>query len=143
MAKKSKTSLPFDKSGGVLAIQRRLIDSKVYLGLQAQSKVLMTLLHVHWRNDDPVAYGVREAAQKIPCAKGTVQKAFKELVEKGFISMIDESYFNSRTQSKSRTWKLNWLPYKSQSPTNEWKKINSTVSNMHPLTTSQGQKCTF
>lgn len=39
----------------------------------------MRLLHEQWRPDDPVSYGVREAAKKIPCAIGTAQRAFDEL----------------------------------------------------------------
>lgn len=132
MSRPKKTSLPFDKAGGVLAIQRPLVESSNYLSLSAQSKTLMILLHLHWRNDRPVAYGVREAMAKIPCAKRTAQNSFKELQEKGFITMMEESFFNSRTQSKSRTWKLNWLPFKDMKPTNEWKETNANWSNMHP-----------
>ncbi len=138
--KKKANSQPFDTRGGRIVTQRILLDSKAYLSLSAQAKVLLILLHVHWRPDKPVDYGVREAKKKVPCAKGTATKAFKELEEAGFIVLVDESLFSSRTQSKSRTWRLTWLPYKNAYPTNDWDKNRSTVSNLYHLAGSQGQK---
>lgn len=117
-----KHALPFDRRGGVVAIQRRVIDSENYLLLSAQAKVLMTLMHCHWRNDKPIDFGIREAATKIPCDRKTAIRAFQELRQAGFIVLVDESYFSSRTQSKSRTWRLTWLPYFDKPPTNEWEK---------------------
>lgn len=136
---KKRNSLPFDKIGGIVAIQKRLLESREYLELRAQSKVLITLMQVHWRNEKPVAYGIREAMQKIPCSKGTAQAAFKELMEAGFIEMVDESLFDSRTKSKSRTWRLTWLPYNWKEPTNEWEKTRSTWSNVRLLPSLQGR----
>lgn len=117
---RKKHRLPFDQKGGVLVLQRRLISSSRYLDLCAQAKVLMLLLHEHWRNEKPVAFGVREAMQKIPCAKGTAQRAFRELEDNGFIVKVDESLFNSRIGSRSRTWRLTWLPFNFREPTNDW-----------------------
>lgn len=77
---------------------------------------------MHWNNYKPVDYGVREALKKIPCAFGTARKAFKELQDRGFIELVDHSIFSSRVESKTRTWRLTWLPYDSKEPTNEWEK---------------------
>ena len=120
MASKIKNPLPFDIRGGRIANCGHFFKSQQYLGLSAQAKVLITLMQIHWRNYEPVGYGIREAMKKIPCAKGTAQRAFKELEEKGFIEKIDESLFNSRSMSKSRTWRLTWLPYKGKPPTHDW-----------------------
>jgi hypothetical protein len=79
-------------------------------------------MQIHWRPYTPVDYGLREAEEKIPCARNTASKVFKELREAGFIDMVDESLFNSRTQSKSRTWRLTWMPYNDRPPTNNWEK---------------------
>lgn len=117
---KKKQSLPFDKRGGVVAIRRPLLESENYLTLRPQEKVLITLLQIHWRNDKPVDYGVDEAAKKIPCDRRTAMRAFKVLRERGFISLVNESIFNSRTQSTSRSWRLEWLPYNSKEPSNKW-----------------------
>jgi len=122
MARYKKQALPFDKHGGVIAIQRKLIESNAYRSLTVHAKSLIPALQIHWRNDKPVAYGIREAMTSIPCAFNTARKAFDQLAEKGFIVMIDESVFNSRVSSKTRTWRLTWLPYDWCEPTNDWKK---------------------
>lgn len=124
MAKRGKR-LPFDKRGGVVAIQRSLLTSDAYLGLSPYAKTLMHLMHVHWSNDNPVGFGVREAEAKIPCCRRTAMRAFRELQNAGFIVMVDESLFCSRTQSKTRTWRLTWLPYMSKCPTLDWENNNA------------------
>jgi len=123
---KRKNSLPFDKRGGVVVIQRRLLESAAFLGLSAQAKALLHLLHVHWRPDRPVGFGVREAEDKIPCSRKLAMRAFADLQSAGFIVMVDESLFCSRTESKTRTWRLTWLPWNHQPPTNQWEKKPDT-----------------
>lgn len=122
---KKKQPLPFDKRGGVVAIRRPLLESENYLTLRPQEKVLITLLQIHWRNDKPVDYGIEEAAKKIPCDRRIAMRAFKVLRERGFISLVNESIFNSRTQSTSRSWRLEWLPYNSKEPSNKWEQWKS------------------
>ena len=119
MSRKS-SPLPFDKIGGRVVIQRRLLTSQAYLELSAQAKALIMLLQVHWRNHKYVAYGVREAAEKIPCDRKTSMKAFDALVDAGFIAEGDGFYFDNRQQRKSRTWRLTWLPFDYKAPTNDW-----------------------
>lgn len=117
-----KRKLPFDKRGGVIVVQRRMVESDIYQQLKSQEKVLLLLLQLHWKVDKPVDYGIREAAQKIPCSRTLAMKAFKRLTNMGFITCIEESMFSSRTQSKARGWRLEWLPFGKESPTNYWEK---------------------
>lgn len=119
MAKKRH---PFRKKGGVLVIPIDLILSENYRTLYRYSQQLLLLLQVHWREDRPVAFGVREVERLLNCDRRTAMKAFDELQKRGFIVKIDESLFNSRTESRSRTWRLTWLPYDWKSPTEEWEK---------------------
>lgn len=105
-------------------IQKRLIDSEVYKNLTPQAKVLITLLQSHWRNHEPVGYGIQEASELIPCDRRTAMKAFRQLQDSGFIRLVDESLFNSRVKSKTRTWRLTWLPFNDKKPTNEWETIS-------------------
>jgi len=120
MAKKKKHTLPFDNRGGVLILSMRMIKSSTYQSLTPHAKVLLTLMQIHWRNDKLVDYGVREAAKKIPCDPKTVTKAFNQLQERCFITCMELSFFSSRTQSKSRIWRLEWLPYNNNPPVNTW-----------------------
>ena len=76
---KRKNALPFDKRGGVVVIQRRLVASEAFSKLSPQAKVLALLMQTHWRPDKPIGYGIREAMKSIPCADKTAMRAFKEL----------------------------------------------------------------
>jgi hypothetical protein len=125
MGHAKRKSLPFDKRGSRVVMSTHLLKSPAYLSLSAQAKVLMTLMQIHWRNDELVDYGTREAAEKIPCDKKTAMKAFDQLQEQGFITLMEHALFNSRTQSRSRRWRLNWLPFNDQKPTNEWENWQS------------------
>lgn len=123
MGKRRKTpKLGFDQRGGVMAVSRAMRESPVYETMPATAKVLMDLLQLQWRPDRPVAYSVRQAAGKISCTKNTAAKSFAILSERGFITCVNESLFNSRTGSKAREWRLTWMPFSGQSPTHEWEK---------------------
>lgn len=122
MAGGKRFKQPFDKRGRVLVISTYLLKSERYLSLMPQAKVLMMLLQLHWRSDKLVDYGIREAADKIPCDPKTASKAFKQLEGLGFIKCVEQSIFSSRTMSKSRTWRLEWLPFNDQPPRNSWDK---------------------
>lgn len=125
MPKNQKEKLSFDKRGGVIVACRYLLKSDNYLTLSSHSKTLMTAMQIHWSDIKPVDYGIREAQAKIPCCNKTAIKAFKELEQKGFIRCVEHSMFSSRTQSKSRSWQLLWMPYKGNPPENDWDKDNA------------------
>ena len=120
---RNKTPLPFDRAGGAITIQRRLIASPAYLNLTPQAKALMMLMQRHWTAANPVGFGIRQAMREIPCSDKIAMRAFKELRAVGFIVLEDESLFCSRTHSKTRTWRLTWLPcWRNRAPTNDWEK---------------------
>lgn len=115
-----------------MVVSRGMRELSVYESMPATAKVLMDLLHMQWRYDKPVAYGVREAAKKIGCTATTAGKSFKILRERGFIVCDTESLFNSKTGSKAREWRLTWLPFDYKNPSHDWEKWQpenkSTVS---------------
>ncbi|WP_150050054.1 GntR family transcriptional regulator [Methylomonas rhizoryzae] len=121
MAKK-KPKLGYDQRGGVLAVSRAMRESFTYESMPPAAKVLMDLLQLQWRNDRHVAYGVREAAKKIGCKPDTASKAFNILRERGFIVCADEALFNSKGGSKTREWRLTWMPFEWKNPTHDWEK---------------------
>ncbi|GAB4260137.1 MAG: hypothetical protein Kow0065_10330 [Methylomicrobium sp.] len=69
-----------------------------------------------------MSFGVREAAAKIPCTPGTASKAFKVLEERGFIVCVNQSLFSSKTGSRTREWRLTWMPFHDKPPSHEWEK---------------------
>lgn len=105
-----------------MVVSRAMRESPAYQSMPATAKVLMDLLHLQWRNDKPVAYGVREAGQKIGCKPETAGKAFNVLQERGFIVCFEQSLFNSKTGSKAREWRLTWMPFDYKNPTHDWEK---------------------
>jgi hypothetical protein len=119
MAKKRKQP-PFDRNGGTLVINRRMLNSPAFMSLTAQQKVLILLLHEQWRNDKAIAYGVREAAEKIPCKPNTACKAFAALADRGFICCVELSQFSSRHGSRAREWRITWMPFCDRPPSNDW-----------------------
>ena len=94
--------------------------------MYSQLNKLFLLLQTQWRPDRPVSYGVREAATKIGCAVNTAARAFNELQTRGFIICEEQSLFNSKNGSRTREWRLTWMPYTwpghVKPPSNEWEK---------------------
>ena len=123
MSKRFK--IPFNNRGGVVVMDMHMLKHKNYLTLSPQSKVLIILLHQHWRNEKEVDYGTREAADKIPCSKGTAMNAFKQLEDRGFITCVTPAVFSSRTECKARTWKLEWMPFNDRKASNKWEQWSS------------------
>jgi len=117
-----RKKLPFNKNGGVIVIGLTMLKSKAYLSLPAASRSLLIQLQTHWRNDKAVDYGIRQAIETVPCSFGTARKAFNDLMDKGFIVCTEYSEFNSRTTSKTRSWRLTWLPFEDKKPTDDWKR---------------------
>ena len=101
-------------------MSRRMLNHKAYGTLSPWAKVLVHLMHEQWRDEKEVDYGIREAAEKIPCSRPTAMKAFNQLEERGFITCVTPAMFSSRTESKTRTWRLTWMPYLSRKPTCKW-----------------------
>lgn len=124
MGSKRRFKQPFDRRGRVLVTSTHLIKSPQYLSLMPQAKVLMLLMQLHWTSDKPVDYGVREAMEKIPCSKRTAMKAFNQLQEQGFISCVEYAWFSGRSGSRTRSWRLEWLPFNGQKPRNTWENKN-------------------
>ncbi len=108
-----------------MVVSRAMRESYVYESMPASAKVLMDLLQLQWRNDEPVAYGLREAAKRIGCTTNTAGKAFKVLHERGFIICDTESLFNSKSGSKAREWCLTWMPFDHKNPSHNWEKWES------------------
>ena len=105
-----------------MVVSRAMRESSAYGTMPPTAKVLMDLLQLHWRPHAHVSYGVREASLKIPCSINTATKSFKVLTDRGFIVLVDESLFNSKTGSKPREWRLTWMPFLDNLPTHDWEK---------------------
>lgn len=126
---KRKRALPFDKRGGSIVIQRRMLESPQYLALSLPARCLLPLLQCHWRNEKPIDFGCRQAATLLNCTKDTAGRVFGELEAAGFIAKVEESHLDtfSGKGNRPRAWRLTWLPYLDKPPTNCWEKISAPV----------------
>ena len=123
--RRKKNKPKFDGRGGVIVMCRYMLNHDAYITLMPQAKVLMQLLQQHWQDEKEVDYGIREASTKIPCSRKTAMKAFDQLEKRGFITKTSEAMFSSRTFSKSRSWRLNWMPFCGREPTQQWDNAQS------------------
>lgn len=125
MGRKKRNSLPFDDRGGKITVCGAFIRSENYITLSTNARALMPLLQLHWKNEKLVDYGVREAAKNLCCSEKTARKAFDQLEERGYIVCEEYAYFNSKLGSKTRSWRLTWLPFNYNKPTNDWENWQS------------------
>ena len=116
-----KNRLPFKKdSKGSIVQGMTMLTSGAYMSLSAQEKVALIVMQIHWRNDRAVSYGCRELALNVPCSKDTALKIFRNLSAKGFIECTDPGWFDSANGSRSRDWRLTWMPFNGKPATDEW-----------------------
>jgi len=119
--KSNSQDIRFDKRGNkVITINKRMMQSRNYLTLSSAARSLMIMMHTHWQPNKYTDYGVREAAENLGSSQRTAMRVFDELQTRGFIVCMITSSFSSRTNSKTRSWNLTWLPYIKGDPTHEW-----------------------
>ncbi|CAA9892795.1 conserved hypothetical protein [Candidatus Methylobacter favarea] len=110
--------LKFKVSGGVIVQPLSMIDSLAYKHLSAKSVKLMSLMQRHWREDKAIDYGITQTTRSMKCSRSTASALFTELMELGFIALVDEADFYA---NKARSWRLTFRPFLNQEPTHEWK----------------------
>lgn len=122
MAKRSNTqNIRFDKRGDqAITINKRMMRSRNYLTLSPSARSLMIMMQMHWQPNKYTDYGIREAAENLGSSERTAMRVFDELQARGFIVCMIQSSFSSRTNSKTRSWNLTWLPYIKGDPSHEW-----------------------
>lgn len=108
----------FKVPGGVIVQPLPMLDSLAYQYLSAKSVKLMSLMQRHWRSDKPIDYGITQATKSLKCSRDTASKLFRELMEFGFIAIVDEADFYA---NKARSWRLTFRPFLNREPTHEWK----------------------
>ncbi len=108
----------YKESGGVIVLPIPMIDSLAYQHLSPKSVKLLSLMHRHWRKDKAVDYGITQATRSMKCSRSTASALFKELVELGFIAVVEEADFYA---NKARSWRLTYRPFLNREPTHDWK----------------------
>ena len=84
-----------------------LLNSPAYLSLSCPARALLveiTRLY-NGRNNGQIGLSVRRAAERCNIARGTAQRAFTELQERGFIELVTKGAF-SRKSPHANEWRL-------------------------------------
>lgn len=108
----------FKVAGGVIVQPIPMIDSLAYQQLSAKAVKLLTFMQPHWRQDKAIDYGITQTTRSIKCSRSTASALFNELMELGFISIVEEADFYA---NKARSWRLTYRPFLNREPTDDWK----------------------
>jgi hypothetical protein len=108
----------YKESGGVIILPIRMIDSLAYQHLSAKSAKLLSLMQRHWWEDKAVDYGITQATRSMKCSRSTASALFNELMEVGFIAVVEEADFYA---NKARSWRLTYKEFLGREPTHDWK----------------------
>jgi DNA-binding transcriptional regulator YhcF (GntR family) len=88
-----------------------MLSSKAYLSLTCPARaVLIELARVYdGANNGRLGLSVRTAAQRSRIAQGTARRAFRELMDCGFVECVKAGAFSYKARHASE-WRLTWWP---------------------------------
>jgi DNA-binding transcriptional MocR family regulator len=83
------------------------LNSPAYLSLSCPARALLVELTriYNGRNNGQIGLSVRGASERCNIARGTAQRAFTELQERGFIELVTKGAF-SRKSPRASEWRL-------------------------------------
>lgn len=92
-------------------LYRWMLDSPAYLSLSCAARaVLIEIARGHdGMNNGRLGLSVRRASERCNIARGTAQRTFLELQERGFIDCMTKGAF-SRKVLHATEWRLTWWP---------------------------------
>lgn len=113
-------------------VQHSLMDSAAWLDLSGVAVKLLLLLMKrsegnngwgHKEEPGQLYLSERQAAEAIGISRNTASKALAELVEHGFLRIVQAGHFDCKVKLAT-IWRLTFEPYPRahQGPTNEWLK---------------------
>jgi hypothetical protein len=107
MAKRRRLNKRLDRPH--VRLYRWMLDSPAYLSLSCQARaVLVEIARGHdGMNNGRLGLSVRRASERCNIARGTAQRAFAELQERGFIDCMTKGAFSRKTPHASE-WRLTW-----------------------------------
>ena len=106
-----------------------MMDSPAWKSLPPISQALW--LHIRRRyngnNNGDIPLGCRDAARFLNISKNTAADAFKDLLDRGFIKVGQDSDFRLKSKT-TRRWVMTDESYGGHGPTNEWRQWGKEVS---------------
>lgn len=123
----NNTSRFINRREGFTPRYRDVVKSPAYLDLKPVARCLLDELQSNCysdaRNNGWLSLSTANAAKLLKSDEKTVMRAFKDLESHGFIVLIKGQMWQQR---KAREWRITYLPYKDQKPTDEWKSWKNT-----------------
>lgn len=88
-----------------------MLTSAAYLSLSCPARaVLIEIARIYdGLNNGSIALSVRMAAQRCRIAQGTATRAFRELIERGFIECLKPGSFDYKKRHAAE-WRITWKP---------------------------------
>lgn len=120
-----------------------LIETPAFFDLSPTAQALMIRIGAiaYGSNNGRWFMSVRDAASLLGVADRTAAAALQELIEHGFLVVVQEATFELKTaamaKTRARVWRATWLPvrnYRNQrgsAPTSEFSKWRATTPNEH------------
>lgn len=110
------------KQDGFIRLNHRLLDSVAWRSLTAQERaVLIETMKLHnGSNNGRIGFSCRQAARACNINKDTANKAFKRLVELGFLKQTSEGGFSYKVRH-SPTWEVTEFAVGREEPTKEYR----------------------
>ena len=110
-----------------VAIFYPMAKSDAWRSLSGQAVKVFIELHSRYNggNNGDLSLSLDEAARMLRIGKGTAQRAFRELEEKGFIVVNKRGTWYGR---RATTYRVTCKPHGPSNPTNEWKYWSRPIS---------------
>lgn len=108
------------RKGHYIGYYDEFINSPAFRSLSNAAVRVLILVRQRYKgsNNGCVSLSCREVERASPMNKSTANRAFKELIEKGFIKTKKQGYF---TTGMATEWILTMEPLGDNHPTNDWK----------------------
>lgn len=122
--KHDKTGRSLYPEGQFVLLPYRLLKSDAWRSLSGGSIKVYLELHTRFngKNNGQLFVSLDNAAKALGLSKSTVQRAFQELEEHGFIV---KTTAGSWYKGKATEWRLTTQTYKNQSKTDDWKNFTA------------------
>jgi len=112
------------KEGQYIPLSYAQLKSKAWRSLSGAAVKVWLELHTRFNggNNGSLTLSMAEAAERLGIGKATVQRAFKELQDKGFLVMVKEGDWYHR---RAHEWRLTTKPVQGVKgktpPTHDWR----------------------
>lgn len=127
MAKSSRPKGKRSQEGQYVPLAYAQLKSSAWRSLSGAAVKVWLELHTRYNgsNNGNVRLSMNEAVSALGIGKGTAQRAFQELQDKGFIALVEQGNWYHR---RAHEWRLTTKPMDTpkgrNAPTNEWRNWN-------------------